>query len=82
MKQLFQDNCQYVSNWNQTDMDGDGFGDACDNCSNLTNSDQVDTDEDGTGDACDTDDDNDGMCECNICIYFNSIHLLLNYKFK
>ena len=68
------DNCPLVPNADQTDTDGDGFGDACDadddgdgvddgvdNCPLVPNADQTDTDGDGFGDACDADDDGDGV---------------------
>ena len=56
-----QDNCKYVYQKNQDDMDGDGVGDVCDNCAHYSNPDQLNTDGDKTGDACDIDDDNDGQ---------------------
>ena len=65
---LLQDNCQFVSNWNQDDTDVDGVGDACDNCPSVANADQIDSDGDGTGDECDTDDDDDGLCILSTCI--------------
>eukprot|EP00058_Branchiostoma_floridae_P009584 XP_002595072.1 hypothetical protein BRAFLDRAFT_90181 [Branchiostoma floridae] len=58
-----QDNCIFVSNWDQKDTDGDGYGDVCDTCPLLANQDQTDTDGDGTGDECDDDDDGDGLLD-------------------
>ena len=55
-----QDNCQFVKNQDQADMDGDGIGDVCDNCNATANPDQLDSDGDGIGDACDPNVDNDG----------------------
>jgi len=46
------DNCPIVANADQSDIDGDGFGDACDNCVGTSNPNQEDWDADGTGDAC------------------------------
>lgn len=59
------DNCVYVSNATQVDLDANGRGDACDdwdkdgvinskdNCVNNPNYNQKDTDSDGIGDVCD-----------------------------
>jgi hypothetical protein len=69
------DNCPGTWNPSQSDLDGDGTGDACelddtdgdlvrdqdDNCPATPNTSQADTDGDGAGDDCDTDDDNDGV---------------------
>lgn len=70
------DNCYYVYNPDQRDIDGDGKADACennddndnrrdveDNCQYVSNNDQKDSDKDGKGDVCDSDDDNDGVSD-------------------
>jgi hypothetical protein len=67
------DNCPLVLNADQSDIDGDGAGDACDpdidddgvdnemdNCPGAVNAGQSDLDMDGLGDACDPDVDGDG----------------------
>lgn len=61
------DNCRFVHNLDQADVDGDGRGTACDDldgdgfetqvdtCPGAADPDQSDSDEDGIGDACDAD---------------------------
>jgi hypothetical protein len=71
-----EDNCIGTPNSNQSNADGDAFGDACDldddndtvadagdNCPLIANADQRDYDRDGIGDACDFDDDNDNVAD-------------------
>lgn len=70
----YYDNCDDTFNPTQSDLDGDGIGNACDddrdgdgdlntadNCPDTPNADQADMDSDGTGDVCDYDNDNDGI---------------------
>jgi hypothetical protein len=47
------DNCPWVTNADQANLDGDCHGDACDNCPDIGNADQSDLDLDGWGDVCD-----------------------------
>lgn len=49
-----------VPNVDQSNVDEDDFGDACDNCRAVKNDDQKDTDVDEFGDECDEDIDGDG----------------------
>lgn len=68
------DNCPFVANTDQSNVDNDSLGDACDtdsdgdgvddgqdNCPLVANANQLNTDGDGAGDVCDTDDDGDGV---------------------
>jgi Zn-dependent metalloprotease len=71
------DNCDFDKNPNQSDIDNNGIGDACqdndgdgwknvdDNCDNAWNPGQEDLDKDGAGNPCDEDDDNDGVLDGN-----------------
>ncbi len=47
------DNCPFLANPSQANVDADGFGDACDNCPTVANDSQTDSDGDAIGDACD-----------------------------
>ncbi|MCH9695201.1 MAG: thrombospondin type 3 repeat-containing protein [Gammaproteobacteria bacterium] len=70
------DNCPADANTNQSDIDSDDAGDACDvdidgdgfdnaadNCPLDASLDQTDSDNDLDGDICDSDDDNDGVAD-------------------
>ncbi|MEP0843174.1 MAG: M6 family metalloprotease domain-containing protein, partial [Phycisphaerae bacterium] len=72
------DNCPVVGNTDQTDSDGDGYGDVCDNCPLAANPTQADADGDTVGDVCDNcpavanknqaDSDRDGIGDlCDNC---------------
>ena len=71
------DNCPFVANANQADVDGNGIGDACqdtdadgvldinDNCPLTANANQSNIDGDAFGDVCDADMDNDTVANAS-----------------
>lgn len=77
-----QDNCDVVANANQSNSDGDQYGDACepdndndtivddfDNCPMDKNANQADFDKDGVGDVCDKDVDGDKVVDgLDVCL--------------
>lgn len=66
------DNCQTISNPDQSDMDLDKIGDICDNCPQVPNPDQTDSDGDGIGDAC---------VFCNIKLPFQIVPINSSFSF-
>lgn len=80
------DNCPSDANTNQSNIDGDTEGDACDididndgvdntsdNCINIDNANQENSDGDTVGNACDLDDDNDGIEDASDAYPLNAL---------
>jgi hypothetical protein len=81
------DNCPYISNTDQKDINYNGIGDACedkdydgiinalDNCPDIYNPTQIDSDKDGVGDVCDTTDNR--LLEENTWIIYVIVILII-----
>lgn len=88
------DNCPYVANRDQSDLDNDTVGDACDdddtdqdgvidrvdNCPRVANPDQRNTDGDAFGDQCDPDHDNDGVLDVRTAADLQNLNLSAAYE--